>query len=119
MAADFDSGKSVVCRMRQERRGAAVVLWVAGELDLGSASQVQQTILDALRHQPSVLVADLSGLTFLSAAGLNVLVRAHRASGLTTHVRIVPGERGRRVLELAQLTSVLPTYPDLARALAA
>jgi anti-anti-sigma factor len=90
-----------------------LVISAVGEVDLASAPLLRQVLLDAIGGHPRVL-CDLSGTTFLSAAGINALVAARaRATtvGSSFHIR---GARGivRRVLRLTRLEQILAVRAD-------
>jgi anti-sigma B factor antagonist len=87
------------------------MITVVGEVDAATAPQLAETIRPHLTSYAIVLV-DLSGVTFLSAAGLHVLVDAHwsaRSAGGT--VQLITGPRCvDRVLALTGLDKVLDCY---------
>jgi anti-sigma B factor antagonist len=84
---------------------------VAGEIDAGTAPQLAEALQPHLTTRETVLV-DLSAVTFLSAAGLHVLVDAHwstQASGGA--VKLITGPRCvDRVLALTGLDTVLDFF---------
>jgi anti-anti-sigma factor len=100
------------------RIGAATVLTVAGEVDLHTAPE----LVDAVSGTPGgMVVADLTGVAFLSSAGLGAL--ASLATRLGDHgvaLRLVAGENKAvtRPWTAMHLGDILPLYPDLASALA-
>lgn len=78
--------------------GDAIVVAVAGEIDLGSIGTVRAALTDALARHRRV-VADLSGVRFMGSTGLNELVRAHRrAEAARGRLFVVSGVGNRRVL---------------------
>lgn len=61
-------------------------LWVAlrGELDISTLAQAQTQVETAEAAEPSVLVVDLSGLTFVDSSGVRLVLLADgraRAAG--------------------------------------
>ena len=62
-----------------EERDGAVVVRLAGELDLYNAHAVRDQLLAAAERGPERLVVDLSGLTFIDSTGLGVLIEARKA----------------------------------------
>ncbi len=76
-----------------ECRAGAVVLSVCGEVDIGTAPALDDALTAALRCTPAVLVVDLSGVDFLGAAGIAVLVAAALAGADRTAVRVVSTRR--------------------------
>jgi anti-anti-sigma factor len=101
-----------------EQRGPAVVLRVAGELDLATTPVLSRACATALRSAPPVLVIDLSGVTFLASVGMSVIVATHDAGGEHTSVRVVSGSRQTmRPIQVTGLDSLLSIYPDLPSAL--
>jgi anti-anti-sigma factor len=101
-----------------ERHGAAVVLRVAGELDLLTTPTLATACTEALRTRPPVLVLDLTAVTFLASVGMSAIVAAHEAGGEHTRVRVVGGSRDTlRPIRVTGLDSLLSVYPQLSAAL--
>lgn len=90
------------------RTGSAVVVRVAGELDTLTAPAVdaQLTAAQADLVAPGPLVVDLSDLTFMSSAGLALLV-AHneRCTEQGIRLRVVTGNN-RSVLRPVRITGL-------------
>jgi anti-anti-sigma factor len=87
--------------------GEITVLWVAGEVDLGTISVLESALERSLGRRPAHLVVDLARLRYCSARGVSVLVHggasaAERGVGyvlcsLSAHLdrtweRLWPGE---------------------------
>lgn len=53
-----------------------VEMCIGGELDSASAYVVRSRVVDMVRHEPSLVVIDFSGLTFIDSAGLEALEAA-------------------------------------------
>jgi anti-sigma B factor antagonist len=113
------------------RVGPAVVLTVGGEVDLHTAPELVDTVVAAL-HLPGgavpeggpvdAVVADLTGVVFLSSAGLGTLVAlSSRLDEDDIALRLVAGENKAvtRPWTAMHLGEVLPLYPDVPAALAA
>jgi anti-anti-sigma factor len=111
------------------RVGSAVVLTVDGEVDLHTAPQLVDTVVAAL-HPPGgaaptgtpvgTVVADLTGVVFLSSAGLGTLAAlATRLGEDGVALRLVAGENRAvtRPWTAMHLGDLLPLYPDLPAAL--
>ncbi|MCA2228565.1 STAS domain-containing protein [Nonomuraea aurantiaca] len=56
----------------------ATVVRLCDELDIGTGEAVRERLLRALWHSTSLLVLDLSGVSFCDAAGLGVVVGVQR-----------------------------------------
>ena len=95
--------------------------WVTlrGELDRATAPRLQQVLDQLCRDGYPEIVLDLSGLEFLSAAGLTVFLRAdsHLRAADGEIILYRPGRLARRVLELTGLDTVLTIRPATARSL--
>jgi anti-sigma B factor antagonist len=65
--------------MRVEKyvRGAVTVIALSGELDSRTAPEVQRSLADLLPADGTALL-DLSGTSYMSSAGLRVLLLVHR-----------------------------------------
>lgn len=57
-------------------QGQSIVIELDGELDLGSAPQLEQALDYAGRDRPALVVVDLARLSFTDMAGLRVLMAA-------------------------------------------
>lgn len=56
--------------------GAAIVLGIAGEIDLATVDAMQAALADALRQRPNLLLVDLADVGFCGVRGLALLVAA-------------------------------------------
>ncbi len=101
-----------------EQHGDAVVLRVAGELDLLTTPTLSEACSQELRRRPRVLVIDLTGVTFLASVGMSAIVAAHEQGGEHTQVRVVGGTRDTlRPIRVTGLDSLLSVYSALPAAL--
>jgi anti-sigma B factor antagonist len=93
------------------------VAYLACELDMGTAPFVTEYLREQTGTRPADLVLDLSGVTLLAAAGLALIVNAHKnEDGIhgRLHLTGVVGNRPvARVLQLTGLTQVLDVHDDL------
>ena len=94
----------------QIRRGPErATVWVVGELDMVTADQLDTTLHRLLEQGCRTVELDLSGVAFLAAAGLAVLVEHHgRYRDASARLLIVrPSRRCARLFALTGLTEVL------------
>jgi anti-anti-sigma factor len=107
----------------------AVVLVVRGEVDISTVGVVRTAIVGVLAEEPSAFIIDLSAVTFLSSAGLKLLVqtaadvqrcreRAGQASGRTCFGVIATNPETRRPIILTGLDAIFPVFDTLDAALA-
>ena len=87
------------CVVGEEWRGRAVVITVAGDLDLLTAPDLEACIEVALRKQPTALIVDLSSVDFLASRGMEVLLGARDSAPGRGRVR---GSRRPRYQSAAQ-----------------
>ncbi|MGH3876706.1 MAG: STAS domain-containing protein [Actinophytocola sp.] len=114
MAEHAIRDEGLVVHRRRAGPGIAVVTAV-GEVDLLTASRLRQALA---RTRERTTVVDLTGVTFLAAAGLSVLVDANdaaRADGRRFGVVAANGT-ARRTLEVSGVAEVVPAYSTLADA---
>jgi anti-anti-sigma factor len=101
-----------------EQHGNAVVLRVAGELDLVTTPILSEACTRELQSGPPVLVINLTEVTFLASVGMSAIVAAHDAAGAHTKLRVVVGGRDTlRPIRVTGLDNLLSVYPDLPSAL--
>jgi anti-sigma B factor antagonist len=124
MAHDMRSGERVqsllrprAARLRVEHvvEGRLVLVRVEGEVDNVTAGTLSATLADAAVavSPPAPVVVDLTGVSFLGAAGLSVLVEHHeRCQALGGALLIVPGSKAvRRAMALTGLHTRLVFIP--------
>ncbi|MFI7672285.1 STAS domain-containing protein [Actinophytocola sp. NPDC049390] len=98
------------------RHADATVLNVRGDVDMVTAPVLRSTIEEVARAGPKLLVIDLMAVTFLSSAGLLVLVETAEAG--RPEVRVVgTGRECLRPIRLTGLDTVLSLHETLADAL--
>lgn len=100
--------------------GDAVVVKLAGELDLYNAHAVREELTKQTSRQPARLVVDLGAVTFIDSTGLGVLIEAR--SRLENHAAFLlaaPGLETRRALEVSGLDRHFAVYASVEEALAA
>jgi anti-anti-sigma factor len=98
---------------------SALVIRLAGELDAGTADQLERSLGEVLEPRP-VLVLDLHELTFVDSLGLNILFRTREwadTHGIALRTVRAP-VHVQRLLALAALDGSLgPFYADADAAL--
>src|ERR687887_2045691 len=70
------------------------LVWVAGELDLHTAPELERALLAAATEAPGPVMVDLSGCTFLDSTALAILVEANRRLEANGGVKIVGAAPG-------------------------
>ena len=103
-----------------EERGNAVLVRLAGELDLYNAHVVREALLEATGRNPERLVVDLSEVLFVDSTVLGVLIEA-RSSLVNRRgfLLVAPGVETRRALEISGLDRHFALHDTLDEALAA
>ncbi len=83
----------------------STVLSLAGELDLSQVPAAEQTFRSVEGSKPSMLIVDLSGLTFIDSSGLRLVLEAdHRARRDGRRLVLIEGpESVQRVFLIALL----------------
>jgi anti-sigma B factor antagonist len=105
--------------VRQYCDGDATVVEVSGCVDMITAPQLASQLDMAVDDRPSVLVADLTGVTLLSSAAIETLVEVQRLSAaIGTSVRVVGrAHHTVRPIQVLGLDRTLPLYPTVCDAL--
>jgi anti-anti-sigma factor len=91
--------------------GGGTRLTLRGELDLGSAAELEQALAEA----GGDVLLDLRGLTFMDSTGVRVLLET--AERLGPGLRIVPPASGEAHVTIEQ-TGIAPLLPLVQRDLA-
>ncbi|HET6684614.1 MAG TPA: STAS domain-containing protein [Gaiella sp.] len=120
---DLESSAIDVTDFRVEEdqpRAGVVVVSVHGDLDLYSADELGDRLVDAVERGAASLVVDLSGVAFVDSQGLGALLRGTRRLGAGEgRLRlVVPAPEIRRVFEITSLDQVFPMDDTREQALA-
>ena len=87
-----------------DHRDGAIVLALAGELDLYNAAAVREALLECCAESPERLIIDLSGVKFIDSTALGVLIEARtRLTNRRGFLLAAPGLETRRALEISGL----------------
>jgi anti-sigma B factor antagonist len=90
-------------------QGSCAVVSVTGEIDLGTASELSEAAVAAMREIGPNLVLDLSGVTFMDSTGLKVLLAVHRRAELSGG-RLVLAGATRSVDRIVKITGFDQTF---------
>ncbi|HZS23895.1 MAG TPA: STAS domain-containing protein [Gaiellaceae bacterium] len=97
-----------------ERAGGAVVVSLAGELDLYNANTVRDALLQCCSEGPERLIVDLSGVRFIDSTALGVLIEARtRMPNRRGFLLAAPGLETRRALEISGLDRHFSVHESL------
>jgi anti-sigma B factor antagonist len=92
----------------------ADLITVSGRIDSSNASELDSALSDVTDNGRHNIVLDLSGIDYMSSAGLRAIVGSYREC--RSHggdVRIAnPSERMAEVFDLAGLTAIFTIYDD-------
>lgn len=87
-----------------DRETGAVVVHLAGELDLYNAQAVRETLLACCAEAPERLIVDLTEVKFIDSTALGVLIEARtRMTNRRSFMLAAPGLETRRALEISGL----------------
>jgi anti-anti-sigma factor len=104
--------------IQSERREKALVISLEGSFDALTADAVQRYIGTQLDKGHQLVVLDLSQVSFLSSAGVRVLLamlKRTRSTG-ADFLAATPQPGVQRTLEISGLERVLRVYPSVADA---
>jgi anti-anti-sigma factor len=94
-----------------------VVVGVSGELDIATAPELDDYLIDLASTGHHRLILDTARLTFCDVSGIRVMIRARARAdaqhGMLSLMAVSP--RLRRILTLLALLRVLPAADDLSR----
>jgi len=102
--------------VRRDRDGAVVT--VSGEIDVYSAPQLRQALVDVISKDARDVTVDLDGVSFMDSSGLGVLVGAwKRIRASEGSLRLVCSrELILKTFRITGLTKVFSIYPSLSEA---
>ena len=95
----------------------ALVVSIAGDLDMVTADQMEQAVESALAQEPTVLIFDLTAVTFFSSPGLVALAGARQRAVPASLMAVVAKRLVTRPMELTGLDHLVPVFGTVADAL--
>ncbi len=101
-----------------EARDGAVIVRLAGELDLYNAEDVRTALTQAIDTAPRRIVVDLAGVEFVDSTALSVLLEARARLGEDAFLLAAPQLETRRTLQVSGLDRHLPVHDSVDDALA-
>ncbi len=101
-----------------EPAGDAVVVHLAGELDLYNAEELRAALAQAMGARPRRVVLDLAGVDFLDSTALGVLIEARSKLGRDGLALAAPQIETRRALQVSGLDRHLAVHDSVDAALA-
>jgi anti-anti-sigma factor len=103
-----------------DSKGAAVVVRLAGELDLYNAEAVRSVLLEECARRPERIVVDLSQVEFIDSTALGVLIEARtKLENRRAFLLASPAVETRRALEISGLDQHFGMHDTLDSALSA
>ena len=103
-----------------DRRDGALIVSLAGELDLYNAEEVRGALLEACAGEPEKLVVDLEEVRFIDSTALGVLIEARSRMADRSGFRLAaPGLETRRALEVSGLDRHFVVHDTVSEALEA
>ena len=103
------------------REGKVTVITLSGHLDVTTTAQTTEAFNQHLRDGQTQLVVDLSQLTYISSAGLRVLLaaakEARRQNG-DLRLAAIQTEEVTKVMRMSGFSNILKNFPDLPAAIA-
>lgn len=104
----------------ESRAGGVTVAALAGRLDVATAAAAETGLLAMVGRGGPVLV-DLSGVSYVSSAGLRVLLRAAKQAQIAGHALALaaPQPAVQEVLEISGFPAIMPVHETREAGLAA
>jgi anti-anti-sigma factor len=102
-----------------EKRDAAVVVRLGGELDLYNADEVRSALTAAIDGGAERIVIDMSDVDFVDSTALGVLIEARSKIGHDGLLLAAPQLETRRTLEVSGLDRHLAVHDSVDGALSA
>jgi anti-anti-sigma factor len=96
----------------------AIVVHLAGELDLYNADEVRAALAEAMERSPRRLVVDMAEVEFVDSTALGVLIEARSKLGRDCLALAAPQLDTRRTLQVSGLDRHLPVHDTVEDALA-
>jgi anti-anti-sigma factor len=113
---------TAIVNVPEEHHEGVLVAELSGEIDAANAGEIGARLRSPLTNRHTVLIIDLSDVTYLDSAGINLLFTlAEELQGRQQALRLVvpAGSPVGRMLSITGLDRARPTHHTVAEALAA
>ncbi|MBV8933169.1 MAG: STAS domain-containing protein [Kutzneria sp.] len=120
-AGDTTPAKTGLVTVDVEHGRDAVIVHVAGEVDMATAPEVSEALYEVITASPRALVIDLTEVSFLASSGLQMLTDVRQAVD-AAGVPLWLAAQSRPVLRSMEITGVLDAFavlPSVSAVLAA
>jgi anti-anti-sigma factor len=99
----------------RNQNGEVTVLGLAGRLDAQSAGEAEAAFNQALDEGCQQVLVDMSGVEYISSAGLRVLLSTAKKLSASGGKLVLAGLKPyvQEVFEVAGFTAIFQIYPDL------
>jgi anti-anti-sigma factor len=97
---------------RIEQHGAVCVVRAVGDVDFANSARLERTMLEASAAHSGPVIASFADCTFADCSCLNVLIRAFKMLGERLQIVAPPKSILRRVLDLTNMSGVLPIHDE-------
>ena len=99
--------------------GACAVVRITGEIDVYTAPQLRERVIDLIEHGTLHLIMDLRGVDFLDSTGLGAFVGSlKRLRARQGSLTVVTGSnRIRQIFQITGLTKVFTLQPSVPAAI--
>jgi anti-sigma B factor antagonist len=104
-----DADPTGLLQVRRGRDEHGVVLELHGELDLGSAPELERQLAEAEAEKPGRLLIDLGNLSFMDSTGLALMLRAQQTAHDNGH-QLCLRSGSPQVQRLFELTGALDRF---------
>ena len=100
--------------MTASKKDNVVILRLTGKLDASTSNNLEEKLVSLLDHDEKQFVVDLAHLTYISSAGLRVLLMAaKRLKNVNGKIVLcLLQENVREVFDIAGFTTIFSLYPS-------
>ncbi|HSI86748.1 MAG: STAS domain-containing protein [Candidatus Methylacidiphilales bacterium] len=97
----------------ENKSGKVIILSINGKLDGGTCSQLDAKVHELLDRKVRAVVVDCSGLTYVSSAGLRVLLQAAKRMKAVQGTICLSSfqDQVREVFELSGFEAIFKVFP--------
>ncbi len=102
-------------RLELGRQETVTTIGIAGEIDVSNAVETRRRMFAHISNGDRAVIVDLSDLSFIDSAGIEILFALSDALAERRQPLIVvvpPGSQPRRTMEVVGLPTAVDMYPD-------
>lgn len=98
-------------RIKDQIEGDELTLFLEGTFDETGSPELESRIGDILSQEPKKICVDMTGVTYISSAGIRVLIVMHKRA-IKKEKRVILRNMSSKISEIIETVGILPLFTE-------